>query len=70
MSTDLQLKGDSLRRQLEFPYQEGTEFVTRLHAAGGFDAVDEAFVVRLPKYVWLCERPGPRGKTIGSSPLR
>jgi hypothetical protein len=31
-----------LRRQLEFPYTEGMEFVTTLHDQGGFDAVDAA----------------------------
>jgi hypothetical protein len=31
-----------LRRQLEFPYTEGMEFVTALHDRGGFDAVDAA----------------------------
>jgi hypothetical protein len=31
-----------LRRQLEFPYTEGMEFVTALHDQGGFDAVNAA----------------------------
>ncbi len=31
-----------LRRQLEFPYTEGFEFVTALHDQGGFDAVNRA----------------------------
>jgi hypothetical protein len=31
-----------LRRQLEFPYTEGMEFVTALHDQRGFDAVDAA----------------------------
>jgi hypothetical protein len=31
-----------LRRQLEFPYTEGMQFVTALHDRGGFDAVDQA----------------------------
>jgi len=37
--------------------------------------MSEAVVVsasteRLPMYVWLCDRPGWRGKTTGSSLLR
>jgi hypothetical protein len=32
--------------------------------------VDHASTSRLPMYVWLCERPGSPGKTIGSSLLR
>lgn len=32
-----------IRQALYFPYQAGTEFVERLHAAGGFDAVNAAY---------------------------
>ena len=32
--------------------------------------VEFAFVAVLPKYVWSCERPACRKKTIGSSWLR
>ena len=33
-------------------------------------SVENAFVETLPTKVWLCERPGLRGETIGSSQAR